>query len=630
MDAKSIARNSLFERTGQIIFGDRFVGRKYEIEEIRKHVLDNRANVAIVGMPRVGKSSLAWESLMSIKDSLIKERKIIPIYIDVSTIANKSAFFAKMTSKAMKEIRKLHCTKNNEILIPEEDIAYLLEMSKSVETEGEECLNNMFYDFYEDFYQITKCQLVYILDEFDKTQKIFEAPDFLLLRETAYTPETNLSYVTISRKSIKEIETKDKQNLSNFHGTFNKYIHLNVFTNQDLALYWNRITSVLDFSEDDISNIEYIAGNHPLFLDLCCIHLLSNSNIPLTEHANLREKLYDEFNQIVEMLNDKGLSNTAKQAVIGPPQSIDKQDIDKLLDFGFLKIVTSQTKANLLSLTCANKDENAYVLFSDYFTLLYYFKYFLDSDYWPQWGITENKIRYIVEEFLKARFGNNWIEKVAIDNVADSDWTSRWNTLLDRYSKNKRMFFNGSINSPITVAETGELYYQFIKRYWDLWFSKVFTPVKDDELLFSNSVISSSSHSWEEIFGFLMKIRRPFAHTNTFILGKEDEVIAKGYCELVLNKIAFWEENKHLPKYIEIEDENPMCGKINHDKTKIFCDSHPAYIIDKNNGFALGFTTSDYNYQANDEVLFDLRKTTNPRTGAPFSLAINVRPASKT
>ena len=65
MDVKSISRNSLFERTGQIIYGDRFIGRNYEINEIRKFVVDNRANVAIVGMPRIGKSSLAWQALMS-------------------------------------------------------------------------------------------------------------------------------------------------------------------------------------------------------------------------------------------------------------------------------------------------------------------------------------------------------------------------------------------------------------------------------------------------------------------------------------------------------------------------------------------------------------------------------------
>lgn len=626
MDAKSITRNSLFERTGQIVFGDRFVGRKYEIEEIRKHALDNRANVAIIGMPRVGKSSLAWESLMSIKEKLIKERKIIPIYIDVSTIVNKSVFFGKMTSKAVREIKKIYHTNNNEISIKDFDIEHLSEMSNSVEKDGEEYLNNTFYDFYEDFYQVTGYQLVYILDEFDKAQKIFDAPDFLLLRETAYTPETNLSYVTISRKSIKEIETKDKQNLSNFHGTFNKYIHLNVFTDEDLSLYWKRIASALEITDANIHNIEYIAGKHPLFLDLCCIHLLSEPNIPLIEQANLREKLYDEFNQIIEMLNDKGLSNTVKQAVIGPPQNINKQDIDKLIDFGFLKIVSAQSKASLLSLTCVNKGDNAYVLFSDYFTLLYYFRYFLESDYWPQWGITENKIRYIVEEFLKARFGNNWIEKIAIDNISDSEWTSRWNTLLNRFSKNKKIFFNSSINSPITVAETGELYFQFIKRYWDLWFSKVFTPIKDNELLFSNSVISSSSRSWEEIFGFLMKIRRPFAHTNTFILSKEDEVIAKSYCEIILNKIALWEEDKQFPEFLNLESKISKHGKINYDKTKIICENHPAYIIDRNNGFALGFTTIDYNYQTNEEVLFDLRETINPKTKEPFSFAINIRP----
>ena len=43
-------------------------------------------------------------------------------------------------------------------------------------------------------------------------------------------------------------------------------------------------------------------------------------------------------------------------------------------------------------------------------------------------------------------------------------------------------------------------------------------------------------------------------------------------------------------------------------------------------GFMGNNTPIEYEYKENEEVLFELRKTINPKTGLPFSFAQNVRP----
>ena len=134
MDVKSISRNSLFERTGQIIYGDRFIGRNYEINEIRKFVVDNRANVAIVGMPRIGKSSLAWQALMSCKETLVRDHKLIPVYIDVSTINTKGLFFSRMVSKVVREISKIY--QENQDKEWKSNLEHLNDMSRRIELQG--------------------------------------------------------------------------------------------------------------------------------------------------------------------------------------------------------------------------------------------------------------------------------------------------------------------------------------------------------------------------------------------------------------------------------------------------------------------------------------------------------------
>ncbi len=68
-------------------------------------------------------------------------------------------------------------------------------------------------------------------------------------------------------------------------------------------------------------------------------------------------------------------------------------------------------------------------------------------------------------------------------------------------------------------------------------------------------------------------------------------------------------------------------GKINKDRTRVIFSSN--YIIDKSKGFKENCSPQEYEYKEHEEVLFELRKTTNPKTGLPFALAKNVRPIAK-
>ena len=70
-----------------------------------------------------------------------------------------------------------------------------------------------------------------------------------------------------------------------------------------------------------------------------------------------------------------------------------------------------------------------------------------------------------------------------------------------------------------------------------------------------------------------------------------------------------------------------LCGRISIDRNRIIGNNHPPYIIDNRNGYAPNNSPQEYDYSEGEEVLFELRQTTNPRTGLPFAFAINVRPS---
>ena len=107
--------------------------------------------------------------------------------------------------------------------------------------------------------------------------------------------------------------------------------------------------------------------------------------------------------------------------------------------------------------------------------------------------------------------------------------------------------------------------------------------------------------------------------------------IALQFCEIVkwMNHYIAEHPNKdeNLNKCVKIPEKHPevLHGKINKERTKISIK----YIVDRTNGFKENSSPKEYEYKDNEEVLFELRNTINPKTGQPFSFAINIRPINK-
>lgn len=106
--------------------------------------------------------------------------------------------------------------------------------------------------------------------------------------------------------------------------------------------------------------------------------------------------------------------------------------------------------------------------------------------------------------------------------------------------------------------------------------------------------------------------------------------IALQFCEIMKWMNHYMAEhpnkNENLSKCVKIPEKQPEVfhGKINKERTKISFSTK--YIVDRTNGFKENSSPQEYDFKDNEEVLFELRKTINPKTGQPFSFAINVRP----
>ena len=159
---------------GNIVKGERFVGREKEITEIHNRVTGKAfGNIAIMGLPRCGKSSLVWNALMEQKDDLLK-KKIITIRINIGDVSSSQEFFDILVDKSFFEIENLIDEQTNSKL---KEILDLLQSGKLKTYEQKRYL----YRFYK-LLKKTDFRIIYILDEFDYVKKMFKLEDFQILR----------------------------------------------------------------------------------------------------------------------------------------------------------------------------------------------------------------------------------------------------------------------------------------------------------------------------------------------------------------------------------------------------------------------------------------------------------------
>ena len=77
---------------------------------------------------------------------------------------------------------------------------------------------------------------------------------------------------------------------------------------------------------------------------------------------------------------------------------------------------------------------------------------------------------------------------------------------------------------------------------------------------------------------------------------------------------------------VDKEGKKNLHGYIN-DRSDRIRTRTLTYIVDRNNGFAPNCNPSQYDYRDNEEVVFDIFETINPKTNLPFGFAVNIRPA---
>jgi len=104
MVIKTVVDKNPLADCGNIVIGHRFVGREHAIETIQNRILvKNGGNIAIMGLPRVGKSSLVWKALVEKREEALKN-KIFIIRINVGNISKSENFYKMLVSQLFDDL----------------------------------------------------------------------------------------------------------------------------------------------------------------------------------------------------------------------------------------------------------------------------------------------------------------------------------------------------------------------------------------------------------------------------------------------------------------------------------------------------------------------------------------------
>ena len=102
-------RENPFADYGKIVRGDRFIGRKKMIGVIENRIIRpvDPGNLAIIGMHRIGKSSLAYKTIVEQKERLIAKR-VLPIWMGLSSYDQPANFFRSLITECVHEMEDLN------------------------------------------------------------------------------------------------------------------------------------------------------------------------------------------------------------------------------------------------------------------------------------------------------------------------------------------------------------------------------------------------------------------------------------------------------------------------------------------------------------------------------------------
>lgn len=483
---------------GKIVHGERFIGRKNIISVIESRIIQptNPGNLAIIGVHRIGKSSLAYKTIIEQKDRLIAN-KVLPIWIGLSSYAQSLEFFRSLVDECVNEM---------------EDLDWL---TAEIQRAADRALEaNAAWDRIKRFFkkvQTAGYGTLFILDEFDHARHLFQGDTaFQRLRELADYPDYRLSLVLTSRRRIRDIEHAAGAN-SPFHNIFQMH-RLAMFPDEDLKIYFAQFSYVgISISDDSRGRILFYCGAHPYLLEMLGCEIVEmfrrnqDQEIDVDKAAEaVSQSIFEHYDDMIRLLRKEESLKKLIQILFGPVIDVKPTDVTELENYGLIK----------------PSENGTYVAYSEHFhdyLKLHERSTEFAADLWPLWRDTEKALREVITTTMFKAYGETWIEKLG---KARPNLKQIFDQCRQAQQKEEKSLGERASQNLIDFTYPTQLF-EIIraKGLWENHFRLIF---------------GKDRNYWEERQRLLAMCRNPLAHNRDEILKPYELQTVEAYCNEIL------------------------------------------------------------------------------------------------
>lgn len=491
-----------FADYGTVISGERFIGRQKELRLVEDRLFGESGfgSLAVIGLPRIGKTSLLAEAVRKAEPKLGTLRAVV-VREDVGAFGSIDDLFHSLIENLVERLR-------------ERGLA-----TKAVELAAARALkaSPITFERVRDVFRRIRqegMRAVCILDEFDAGRYLFAgaAQCFHWLRELCSNPEFKAAFVFASKRRLADVARLAGHN-SDYWANVLMSLTLRPFSHEDITTISERLEASGVLANPEASReISAICGRHPYLLDAYAFHAWERASLKQALdaawfHESMREVVHEYFQQVITILRDGPMLGNLVQVIAGPQWSVGPDDVDELVDYGVLSVEEGPR------LRAFSEGFEEYVRFVEQ-----------SVEIWPLWRSTERALRDGLETLLSKEFGESWPSEVKkkYPNLA-----KLIRECEDKMSKEHARFGPRAVSSILAYGYPSDLY-QIMGAYW----ARLGEPL-----------LGSDKQGWAVKFALLSKVRTPLAHNRDEAVEQCERIQAEGICREILRRYEAWKSS---------------------------------------------------------------------------------------
>ncbi len=474
--------NNPYIGRGEPVSGSRLVGRNHILERLSKRV-SSGAHCSIVGLPRIGKTSVARETLKIVcsLNSNIKTG-----YVTLDAISGPIQAYKRIISEISDDDFNDQSLMN--CITHDDTYEALLKFLRKRNRSGHKA--------------------AVIIDEVDGIARdsFLDSQLFVSrLRELANDRDRyGVTFIFLSRRSLDMIQgVVDCSTLAGLC----EVTYLQPLDREAIDQLTSR--SPIKIEANSINALWNFTGGHPFLSEvvMCEAVEIAKSFIDVETVENAQHLQSHEFTnyycQIQNIFTSNNMFDALCELIVGPRwRTIDFHTIILLKHYGLIKAYDDSDNSRL---KCMSQHLEEYLK--------------LISRTTPSWyllGETERQLRILIQDKMQEAFGDDWLESIKQRHPKKE---KSLDNLIQQKQRENKIFGDAASDFILDYAYIGELK-DLLFAEWDNF----------------RSILGNTKGDWEKMFQALMKVRNPMAHYRP--IPSEKLLEAEIACKSLLAKLT--------------------------------------------------------------------------------------------